>query len=133
MIRPARWILGSLVCAAVLVAVGCQDDDQRTETVDPHAGVRQRAEMPAEVVAAIDSGNVAYREDRFQDALAHYRRATELAPDDPTGWFGVYMAQTVLGDEAAAEAALERTRQIAPGATILHRTDADTAAADTVP
>jgi len=119
----------SFVAAAVLfstAALACRPEDQRTETLDP-LGSQTRAELPAEVIAQLDSGSAAYREDNFAGALAHYTEATRRGPDVAAGWFGVYMAQTRLGNAAAADSALERARDVAPGATLIHPTAADTA------
>jgi len=112
-----RAVIGILALAA---AVSCRPDDQRTETLDPTEGVRRRADLPQAVVAQLDSGSVAFRADRFEDALEHYTRVTELEPDLGAGWFGVYMAQEALGNLEAAQAALERVQELAPGATIVH-------------
>ncbi len=35
-------------------------------------------------------------------------------------WFGAYMAERALGNEAAANEALERAQQLAPGASLIH-------------
>ena len=112
-----RALTGILAVAAVL---SCRPDDQRTETLDAGEAVRRRADLAPGVVAQLDSGGAAFRDDRFSAALEHYTRVTELAPDLGAGWFGVYMARQALGDLEGAEAALERVRQIAPGATIVH-------------
>lgn len=120
-----RGVAVGLLALGLVVAEACRPDDQRTETLDPQ-GASTRAQLPAEVVEALDSGNAAYRERRFEDALEHYRTATDAAPDEPAGWFGIYMAQSALGDSAAADSALARTRDIAPGATILHGSPEDT-------
>lgn len=114
------WALPSLALTA-----GCAPEDQRTETLDAR-GSSTRAQLPAAVVAALDSGSAAFREDDFETALARYERATELAPKEPAGWFGVYMAQDALGRADEAEAALKKAQGLAPGATILHPGTPDT-------
>jgi hypothetical protein len=116
------WALGALVLAS---SAGCRPEDQRTETLDPQ-GEQTRAQLPPDVVAQLDSGTVAYRGDRFEDALAHYARVTELAPSVAAGWFGVYMVQHRLGNAAAADSALARAQGTAPGASLIHPTAADT-------
>ena len=107
---------GSVVL--VLAAAGCTPDDQETRSLDTE-GPRTRAQLPPQLVEALDSGTVAFREHRFEDALAHYQRATELEPEQPSGWFGISMAQEALGNTEAADEAMERVRGLAPGATIL--------------
>ena len=113
--RPWIWALGWVL----LALTGCLPDDQRTDSVDPSTAGR---ELPAEAMAQLDSGNVAYRAGDFQGALAHYLRVTEMAPDDATGWFGIYMAQEALGNTAAADSAIAEARKRNPGASLIRDT-----------
>lgn len=103
-----------------LGAAACSPpDDQRTETLDPTTAGRQISEAAR---AQLDSGNVAFRAGEFAQALAHYTRVTELAPDDATGWFGLYMAHDAMGNKAAADSAIARARSEAPGASLIRDT-----------
>jgi tetratricopeptide (TPR) repeat protein len=105
-----------------LLALGACDrpDDQPTGSISAD-DVRAAAEQfTPEVRAALDSGNAAYRRDDFQSALAYYERAAAADENAAPAWFGVFMAQRELGDTVAAARALERVRELAPGATILH-------------
>jgi tetratricopeptide (TPR) repeat protein len=115
----------ALAIAAALVALAgaCRPDDQRTETLDPEA---VRAELAPAVAAQLDSGTVAFRARDLEAALRHYRRATELAPDQAGGWFGVHMTERALGNVEAAAEALERARSAAPGASLLFDEEGDT-------
>ncbi len=105
---------------ALAAAVSCRPDDQRTDTLDPHQGMQLREQMDPAVLAQLDSGTAAYRADDFEASRRHYVRVTELDPSLGAGWFGLYMAEDALGNEEAATAALERARDIVPGATMLH-------------
>jgi tetratricopeptide (TPR) repeat protein len=121
--RARAGTVGLLVALGVVAGpTGCRPDDQRTDTVDPTTA--GRANLPEAARAVLDSGNVAYRGASYEAALRHYARVTELAPDDPTGWFGVYMAHHALGNLDAADSALERSRRLAPGASLI-RPDAN--------
>ncbi len=82
--------------------------------------------MSPEAAAQLDSGSTAFRADDFAGALAHYTKATELAPDLAAAWFGVYMAQEALGNAQAAEEALAKTQALEPGTNLVHPTVADT-------
>lgn len=114
-----RLVISTL--SALLIGVsGCIPDDQRTDSVDPEVGRQNRAEWPTGVVAHIDSGNAAIRDNDAEQALGHYLRAVEQAPDNSSAWFGVYMAHNSLGHAAAADSALARVRELAPGATLVH-------------
>ena len=108
-----------IVMLVLAAAVSCRPDDQRTDTLDPHSGMQTRYEMDPAVAAQLDSGTAAYRAQDFEASLLHYRRVTELEEGLAAGWFGVYMAERALGNEAQAEAALERARNAVPGATML--------------
>jgi tetratricopeptide (TPR) repeat protein len=115
--KPTARRIGVILAAAALAA--CRPTDQTTDTIDVQAGVRARETFPPEVVAQLDSGNTAYKAANFQEALRHYQAAAEAGPDIPSTWFGVYMAQHALGNMAAADSALARSRNEAPGATLL--------------
>ncbi len=117
MIRLTR----SLWTAAFVLAstTACLPDDQRTDSVDPETAGR---ELPPDAVAQLDSGNVAYREGDYDGALQYYVRVTEMAPDDATGWFGIYMAQQALGNAAAADSAIAEARRRNPGASLIRDT-----------
>jgi len=55
-------------------------------------------------------------------ALVHFTRVTELMPDDPTGWFGIYMVHDARGDQTAAASAMEMAQSRAPGASLIRDT-----------
>jgi len=116
MMKNARR-LGGLLAMAALAA--CRPADQATESVDVQAATRARETYPPTVVAQIDSGNAAYTAGDYGEALRHYRAAAEAGPEIPATWFGIYMAQHALGNLAAADSALERVRNVAPGASLL--------------
>jgi tetratricopeptide (TPR) repeat protein len=117
MIRLTR---GLWTAAFILAsATACLPDDQRTDSVDPETAGR---ELSADAMAQLDSGNVAYRAGDYEGALTYYVRVTEMAPDDATGWFGIYMAQEALGNQAAADSAIAEARKRNPGASLIRDT-----------
>jgi tetratricopeptide (TPR) repeat protein len=113
------------VVAVLALLAGCAPDDQRTETLDA-SGEGTRAGLPPDVVAQLDSGTAAYRAEDFEAALVHYERAADMAPGAPPGWFGVYMTQHRLGNDEAAAEAFRKAQELAPGASLIHPTAADT-------
>lgn len=121
---PLFGVLGVLGALGVLAAA-CDPGDQRTGTIDLE-GPSTRAQLPEEMVAQLDSGSAAFREEDFEAARMHYERATEMQPDQPSGWFGLYMAHRAMGDMDAAEEALSEVRALVPGASIVHPRDEDT-------
>lgn len=111
--------------AVALSLVGCRPDDQRTDTIDP---TPQKAleDMAPEAVAQLDSANAAQKAGDYTVALGHYRRVTEIEPGQASGWFGLFMANRALGNQSAADSALAHAQSLAPGATLIHPTAADT-------
>ena len=87
--------------------------------MDADALREARASLAEEAVAALDSGGSAFRARDYPAALVRYQRAAELEPNAPAAWFGIYMAQSALGNQPAAHSALTRARALAPGATLL--------------
>lgn len=116
----------ALALALALAALGCRPDDQETGSVTPEAVREARSELPAQVLAHLDSGNARYEDHDYQAALEHYRAVVDGAPDAAAGWFGIYMAQLALGNTAAADSAMERARDLAPGASLIRPTTPDT-------
>jgi len=110
----------SVVLFAAMLAAGCRDDDQRTDSADPAAAMQLRANWSPEAVAHLDAGNEAIRADSFDVARIHFLAVTVAEPEIAAGWFGLYLAEQGLGDGEAAGAALERARELAVGANLIH-------------
>jgi tetratricopeptide (TPR) repeat protein len=125
------WTLAStlpllVVCVALVGCRGHEADDRRTGTITAADIARARATWPAGVAAQVDSGNAAYSAQDYDRAARHYHRAAELGPDISAAWFGIYITEHARGNVAAADSAMERTRAIAAGASLLHAPGADT-------
>lgn len=86
-----------------------------------------RAALPAGVPAALDSGNSAYRAGNYRAALEQFERITEEHPELGSAWFGVYMAQRALGNEAAADSAMRRAGMGSSEAARAHGSPGDSA------
>lgn len=115
--RALRIVLGG---GMVFALAACPlPDDQRTDTLDPETAGR---ELSADARVQLDSGNAAFRAGDHATALRHFQRVTEMAPDDATGWFGVYMAHDAMGNSAAADSAIAQARSRAPGASLIRDT-----------
>jgi len=112
--RSALWT--AMILLAAGWTSGCRPDDQRTRSADPRA-VAER--LGARLMARLDSANTAFGEGEFDRAAVLYRSLAADAPDESVGWFGLYMAQEKLGKTAAADSALERARELSPGASLL--------------
>jgi tetratricopeptide (TPR) repeat protein len=104
----------ALLVVALTIA-GCQDGEGSGERITIGGpGQAAQSTLPADVQAAIDGGNAAFRAGDHAAALAHYREATRLGPDQGSAWFGVAMAAGALGDQALADSAQARVRELSP-------------------
>lgn len=113
-------LLSAALLTVVLLA-GCeQPEDQETGSIDRDEVLDTRASLDPAVVAALDSGNHAYRIGDYEGALDYYQDAVDRRDDVAAGWFGLYMAHLALGDDAAADSAMTRARSLAPGASLIH-------------
>lgn len=108
-----------LALAGLPLLAACPPEDQRTDTLDQEEVAQA---MSPQARAQLDSANAAYRDGDYEAALGHFQQVAELAPDDATGWFGVFMAHNALGNAEAAEEALAEARSRAPGASLIHDT-----------
>lgn len=121
--RTTRGLISLLVLAGT---AGCAAEE-RPEAPEvseaPAAVVEERADLSEEFLAVLDSGSEAFRADDYQASLAHYTRATEMDANVAAGWFGVFMAQQALGNQDAANAALEKARALDAGASLVHPAD----------
>ena len=79
-------------------------DSAATVAVGAHAIIGPRAK------AALDTGNALYRKKQYEGALAHYREASELAPQHAAPFFGIYMVARATGNTVLADSALAAIR-----------------------
>lgn len=107
------------VVIALLVACA-PPEDQETGTISNQEVRQAREDLPPQVVAALDSGNAAYRRGDYEDALAFYQSVVDQDQDVAAGWFGIYMAELALGNPEAADSAMARAQNLAPGASLIH-------------
>lgn len=85
-----------------------------------------RRDLPEAVASRLDSGNAAYRAGDYGEARRHFRAAADADSTAASAWFGVYMAERALGDEAAADSALRRAGSLGD-ASGMHPAPGDTA------
>lgn len=123
----AKHGLALALLLAAASACGPGEPPQPESVPAREASPPAQREVPPEVTAQLDSGSAAFRADDFAGALAHYTRATELAPDLAAAWFGVFMAHEAMGNAQAAQEALAKTQQLEPGTSLVHPTARDTA------
>lgn len=109
-----------LVAVALLLTACGPPEDQETGSIRDQEVRQARDELPPEVREALDSGNVTYRRGDYEAALEHYNRAVEMDDRVAAGWFGIYMAQLALGNPEAADSAMVRAQELAPGASLIH-------------
>jgi hypothetical protein len=106
-----------------LPAAACRNDnpadDQRTDSMTSDEVRAARADWPDGLAELVDSANQAFSAHDFARASELYRRASVRGDDIPAVWFGIYMTEHARGNAAAADSALARVQQLAPGATLL--------------
>lgn len=73
---------------------------------------RNRVSLTAQT--ALDSGNVVYRRGDYKAASEYFRQAAMADPENVAGWYGVYMAESKLGNKAAADSAHAIVASMAP-------------------
>lgn len=111
--------MGLVVTAILLLSACSPPEDQETGSIRQEDVRQARDDLPAELVAALDSGNAAYSRGDYQDALEFYQHVVDEDDDVAAGWFGIYMAQLALGNPEAADSAMARARDLAPGASLI--------------
>ncbi len=84
-------------------------DEAETELLLAKSMVKEQNEE-----AAIEAGlgNIAMRRERMADAIPHYQRVTETAPDYPGIWFNLGFANRLLGNFVEAEPAYKRAIEL---------------------
>lgn len=113
MIRSNRTAAALALALATLV--GCNGGNGDDLEMDRDGMTEARAGWPAGLSERMDSGNVAYRAGRYDEAAEVFRRATDQAPDVAATWFGLHMAESARGNEAAADSALMQAEALTPG------------------
>lgn len=95
-------------------------EDQTTESIGAEDVKEERTDRSPEFIAHLDSGNAAYRVKDYENALRHYQAVTRIDENEAAGWFGIYMTELARGNAAAADVALKRAQEHAPGASLIH-------------
>ena len=73
------------------------------------------AASPRNVDVLLARGDMAARQQKFDDALGWYRRAQAADPQRPDVWVASAIGYALKGDRVAAAEAANRARQLAPG------------------
>jgi len=103
---------------ATCLAAACTARDEAPAVPLGHAGSADafRAEAAAHGLlgpaakAALDSGNVLFRQSAYTAALAEYQRAAALAPQHAAPLFGIYMVARATNNRVMADSALAAMR-----------------------
>ena len=96
-----KILIPALLCSTVLVGSGCGSDPLDDMTV-------ARDEIPHEIAVLIDAGNAAFSAGDYETAREHYLGAASRDSSVAAAWYGVAMTERALGNDAAADAALQR-------------------------
>jgi tetratricopeptide (TPR) repeat protein len=110
------------VATAILLGSACNGNDTQnrqtlgavgSDTADMQARAAE-SKLPLPAIAALDAGNAAYRAKNMEQAIAHYREATAIAPDHVAPWYGIFMAASEMKNSALADSAMARVRVLSP-------------------
>ncbi|HEX6559931.1 MAG TPA: hypothetical protein VF021_10725 [Longimicrobiales bacterium] len=78
------------------------------------AGTKDSQKVSLTFQAQLDSGNAAYRRQDYKASVGFYQAAAKAEPENISGWYGIYMAETKLGNKEAAAKAREVVAAKAP-------------------
>lgn len=115
-----RIFTSAAVFAAVLFAAACGSSEAAGRqslggTEGDSADLVARAaesKLPLSATAALDAGNAAYRAKQLDQAIAHYREATVIAPGHVAPWYGVFMAANEMKNTVLADSAMTRVKAL---------------------
>jgi Flp pilus assembly protein TadD len=120
---PVRLIPGAVLSAVCLVVlVGCGKTGDHTGSIarndDAPASTALTNEDPSN---ELELGKKHYRDNSFELAENHFRRAAEKAPQDPEAWVGLAASYDKLGRfDLADRAYVQAIRLAGPTADILN-------------
>ncbi len=125
--RFSSWVW--TVALASVVACG-GEEGERVELGEPQQQERAdaRANWSPELTARIDDANTAYAAGDYEDAAEMWRSITDEQPELGVAWFGLSMAERAMGNTEAADEALARSEELAPGLGRMHQAATDSTA-----
>ena len=114
-----RWRVFAFAAGAALACTAQQEApkiplakparaDTRADTVDAEAAAH--ALLGPAAKAALDSGNILFRQKAYAAALAQYRSASALAPQHTAPLFGIFMVARATKDSVMADSAMAGIR-----------------------
>jgi tetratricopeptide (TPR) repeat protein len=114
---------------ALVAAAACGGEEgERVELGEPQQQETRpsaRENWSPELTARVDSANAAYAEGDYEAAAAIFTAITEEQPDLGVAWFGLSMAERAMGNEEAAQEALEKAEARNPGLGRMHEAATD--------
>ena len=119
-----------LQCALLLAALAisaCRESGEEARKLplghprvanEDRPGERSEPTIHGEAKVALDSGNILYTAKTYTLALAQYRTAAALAPDEEAPLFGMLMVANVTKDAGLADSAKTLMRALKGPATV---------------
>jgi tetratricopeptide (TPR) repeat protein len=96
--KRAGWLAACVVAAGACAGAGKQDPQKVSLTFQTQ----------------LDSGNAAYRRHDYKASVKFFNKAAKADPQNISGWYGVYMAETKLGNKEEAAKARAIVARMAP-------------------
>lgn len=112
--------LGVVLSVGVFIGSACGGGDPKDDQSSGDMKVT-RDEMSHEVAVLIDAGNGAFSSGDYETAKQHYLGAASRDSTVAAAWYGVAMAERALGNDAAADSALQRVKGLGDPAAVHHR------------
>jgi tetratricopeptide (TPR) repeat protein len=115
--RSASRYLFALMAAGW--AAGCSGGSPpETTTVGSLGAIAE--ELPPALQLQLDSGNVAYRDRQYDEALRHFDTVVRMDPQLAAGWYGLGMTYGAIGNAAAADSAMAQVHVMDPDISLEH-------------
>lgn len=115
------------MAVVALIGVGACGGEETGDRVELGAEAPQgRETWSPELTQQIDAANAAYAAGNYEEASEIFQSITEDYPELGVAYFGVYMAESAMGNEEAAQAALAEAEARNPGLGRMHDAATDT-------
>jgi hypothetical protein len=112
--RSRGWIVLGILTIMVSTVAACGDGDDGPPEDNESPSAPGAQPLTDEAQALVNQGNMALRDDRYQEALTHFQQAMELHPDHPVPQFGGLMAAMALGDSTLTASLREKLTVTGP-------------------
>lgn len=116
--RQALTLEESLTTRVMLARVLFEKGNRETDLAEAedllHQAEALATEVPDKVLLQFALGDVAVKQERYEQAVQHFRRGIELDPDHVSSWINLGKVQRLLGQMEEAELSLQHALELDP-------------------